>query len=133
MISCTGKIIQAVSLLVFTMLVSDPALAFRCKSKIVKDGMHEVQVLAICGEPTTVRHIGYTLKAYNLGWRSSYPGGLSTERVYPGYSNLHQEVVVTEYVYNFGPRKLMRRLIFEGGVLVRIESIGYGYIEKTRK
>jgi hypothetical protein len=40
-----------------------------------------------------------------------------------------QEVVVTEYVYNFGPRKLMRRLLFEGGVLVQIESLGYGYVE----
>jgi hypothetical protein len=39
-------------------------------------------------------------------------------------------VVVTEFVYNFGPRKLMRRLIFEGSVLVEIETIGYGYFEK---
>ena len=38
-----------------------------------------------------------------------------------------QEVVITEYVYNFGPRKFMRRLLFEGGILVSIEKIGYGY------
>ena len=56
-----------------------------------------------------VRRHGYTY------WRS------------PGFSHLATEVVVTEYVYNFGPRKLMRRLVFEGGVLVSIESIGYGY------
>lgn len=27
------------------------------------------------------------------------------------------------------PRKLMRRLVFGGGVLVSIESLGYGYRE----
>lgn len=43
---------------------------------------------------------------------------------------MHEEqVILTEYVYNFGPRKLMRRLIFEGGVLTSIEKIGYGYRE----
>jgi len=34
---------------------------------------------------------------------------------------------VTELVYNFGPRKLMRKLRFEGGLLTSIETIGYGY------
>ena len=133
MISRTRSFIAAGSLLVFAMLASDPAYAFRCKSKIVKDGMHEQQVIAICGEPTAVRHIGYALRGYNIGWHNRYPGGLNTGRTYPGYGNLVQEVVVTEYVYNFGPRKLMRRLIFEGGLLVNIETIGYGYIEKRRR
>jgi hypothetical protein len=37
--------------------------------------------------------------------------------------------MVTAYAYNFGPRKLMRRLVFEAGILVSIESLGYGYRE----
>jgi len=130
MISFTGKLFPAAALFVVTIMLAQPAHAFRCKSKLVKDGMHEQQVIAVCGEPTTARHLGYTIRAYNIGWRNSYPGGLSTGRTYPGYGNLHQQVVITEYIYNFGPRKLMRRLIFEGGVLVTIETIGYGYIEK---
>ena len=44
-----------------------------------------------------------------------------------------EEVALTEYVYNFGPRKLMRRLMFEGGVLVKIDTIGYGFREKKSK
>jgi len=130
MISPTGKIIPGAALFLIAMLVAQPAHAFRCKSKLVKDGMHELQVIAVCGKPTTARQIGSTLQAYNIGWRNRYQGGLSTGRTYPGYGNLYREVIVTEYVYNFGPRKLMRRLIFEGGVLVSIESIGYGYHEK---
>jgi hypothetical protein len=52
---------------------------------------------------------------------------------FPGYGRFVEEVALTEYVYNFGPRKLMRRLMFEGGVLVKIETIGYGYRETESK
>jgi hypothetical protein len=52
---------------------------------------------------------------------------------FPGYGHFTEEVALTEFVYNFGPRKLMRRLMFEGGVLVKIETIGYGYREKKSK
>lgn len=123
------NLFSVLGLLVVLSLATTPAHAFRCKSKIVKDGMHEQQVIAICGEPTTMRHLGYALRGVNFGYRSVYSGGL-TRGYYPGYTGISEEVVVTEYVYNFGPRKLMRRLVFEGGVLVRIETIGYGYIEK---
>lgn len=109
------------------MLVSESALALRCGNKLVRDGMHEQQVIAICGEPTTVRHLGYAVRGYDLG---HYRGRRSYR--YPYVRHLSREVAITEYVYNFGPRRLMRRLIFEGGILVDIESIGYGYLEKKR-
>ena len=63
---------------------------------------------------------------YDFRYRyHSSPGWSGYTR--PGYGHLTQEVIITEYVYNFGPRKFMQRLIFEGGVLERIETIGYGY------
>ena len=107
-------------------LASAPAHAFRCGSKIVIKDMHEAQVRRACGAPTTMRHIGRTVRNVNVPIVSHHGGW--TQRHFPGY-NFAQEVVVTEYVYNFGPRKLMRRLVFEGGVLVSIESLGYGYRE----
>ena len=131
MIFRIGKTYPTAVLLIVVLLATNPAHAFRCKSKLIMDGMHEQQVIAACGKPTTMRHLGYAVRGYNIGYRSSYPGGINTGRSYPGYGNLHQQVVITEYVYNFGPRKFMRRLIFEGGVLVTIESIGYGYLEKA--
>lgn len=118
--------------LLVLLFVAEPVHAFRCKSKIVTDGMHEQQVIAVCGQPTTRRTLGYTVRSLDYGWRQVYPGGLERRR-FPGYAQLSEEVIVTEYIYNFGPRKLMRRLIFEGGVLVSIETIGYGYIEKNRE
>ena len=117
-------------LLLVLVFAAEPAHAFRCKSKIVKDGMHEQQVIAACGEPTTRRTLGYTVRSLSYGWREVPAGGFERRR-FPGYAQLSEEVIVTEYIYNFGPRKLMRRLVFEGGVLVSIETIGYGYIEKS--
>ena len=108
-------------------LFATPAHAFRCGNKIVTKDMHEAQVRRACGAPATVRNIGRTLRNINIPIGSNYGGGWTT-RHFPGYG-FSQEVVITEYVYNFGPRKLMRRLLFEGGVLVSIETLGYGYRE----
>ena len=109
-------------------LVCMPAHAFRCGNRIVVKNMHEVEVLKACGEPTTMRHVGRTLRSINIPIERGLGGGWTT-RNFPGYG-VAQEVMVTEYVYNFGPRKLMRRLLFEGGILLSIESLGYGYREK---
>lgn len=115
------------AILLGLLLIATPAHAFRCGNKIVTKDMHEVQVRRACGEPTTMRHIGRTLRNINMPIESHYGGGW-TARHFPGYG-FSQEVEITEYVYNFGPRKLMRRLLFEGGVLVSVETLGYGYRE----
>ena len=120
------KILMTAATLLAALLIAEPAAAFRCGSKLVKDGMHEAQVVAACGQPTTRRNLGMAVRGYDLLYhRQLAPGWTEYRR--PGYGHLATEVIITEYVYNFGPRKLMRRLIFEGGVLVTIESIGYGY------
>ena len=110
------------------LLAGEDAHAFRCGSKLVRDGMHEQQVVARCGQPTTIRHLGRTIRAYDYFSHVRRHGYTYWRK--PGFSHFATEVVVTEYVYNFGPRKLMRRLVFEGGVLVLIETIGYGYHER---
>ena len=109
------------------MLASAPAHAFRCGNKIVTEDMHEAQVRAACGAPATMRIIGSAVRNVNVPIRR-IPGGGWTQQYYSGYAYA-QEVIITEYIYNFGPRKFMRRLLFEGGVLVSIESVGYGYKE----
>lgn len=121
-----SKIMAASAVLLLSLTFAEPAHAFRCGSKLVKDGMHEAQVVGVCGQPSTRRNIGMAVRSYNYrNHRSTSPGWSSSRN--SGYGYLAEEVIITEYVYNFGPRKLMRRLIFEGGVLVTIESIGYGY------
>ena len=118
--------LRATGVLIAALLATDAAHAFRCKNKIVRDGLHELQVIAICGEPTSRRHLGYAIRSIDYGWPGISGGGIRQRR-FPGVGYLSEEVAVTEFVYNFGPRKLMRQLIFEGGILVRIETLGYGY------
>lgn len=102
------------------MLVAAPAHAFRCGNKLVTEGMREADVIALCGEPASRRNLGYALRSYVDTRRGGLHSGIA-------YGHLTEEVLVTELVYNFGPRRLMRRLVFEGGWLAEIEQLGYGY------
>ena len=113
-------------------LTSTSAFGFRCGRKIVTEDMHEAQVIKACGSPTTARQLGYVVRGSYIPTHRSVSPGMNDNRL-PGYGYFTEEVIMTEYVYNFGPRKLMRRLIFEGGVLVKIETIGYGYRETKSK
>ncbi len=122
-----SKLFVLSGVLILALAVPETAHAFRCGSKLVKDGMHEVEVIAICGEPTSRRRLGYAIR--NIDIHSRYPAGPGwTVNRSPGYS-YPAEVMVTEFVYNLGPRKLMRRLTFEGGLLVNVETLGRGYHE----
>jgi hypothetical protein len=118
------------ALFVALTLCSAPAHAFRCGNKIVTEDMHEARVRAACGTPTTMRTIGRAVRNINVPIERVHGGGWS-QQYFPGYG-FAQEVIITEYVYNFGPRKLMRRLLFEGGILVSIETLGYGYKEEKQ-
>ena len=111
--------------LAVAMLLPESAAAFRCGSKLVRDGMHEVEVVAICGEPTTKRYLGYAIRSVDIRTRRPSVPGLTNSRSY----SYPVEVMVTEYVYNLGPQRLMRRLVFEGSVLVEVETLGRGYRE----
>jgi len=124
--------ILMILLTVVLLLTSMSAFGFRCGRKLVIKNMHEIQVQKACGAPTTSRHLGFALRDAYLPVRRSLSPGMTVES-FPGYGHYTQEVALTEYVYNFGPRKLMRRLLFEGGVLISIETIGYGYREKKSK
>ena len=123
------KILLVLSLACVFMLISDPAYALRCGSKLVKDGMDESRVIELCGEPVSRRRMGYVLRPYILKRPAGILGHHSTRHVYSGF---HEELMVTELVFNFGPRKLMRILRFEGGQLTSIRTAGYGYLKKDR-
>lgn len=124
--------ILAAAILPLLLIASTSAEAFRCGRKLVIVDMHEVQIRAVCGEPATQRHLGYVQRSVQFSGRHRLSNQLPTQHT---RSNAFytQELELTEYVYNFGPRRLMRRLLFEGGVLVKIETIGYGYHEKPSK
>jgi len=118
---------QRLLLLCLLTTLSTPALALRCGSKIVRNGDHQAKILNICGEPTAV-------KVHNI-YRSGIPAsgiritehdhGVSDELIVHNRSVI--EVVVEEWTYNFGPRKLMRVIRFENGFVTSVKRLGYGY------
>jgi hypothetical protein len=117
----------AFSLAIIFILASDPAYALRCGQRLIKEGMHESRVIELCGEPVSRRYLGYVLRPYILKLPASDLGTRSTRHVHSGF---HEELLVTELTFNFGPRKLMRVLRFEGGQLTSIRTAGYGYREQ---
>jgi len=108
------------------LLLCDSAHALRCGNKLVKEGMLEEHIKAICGEPSSTRTLGLVLRYYD-----PYEDGRGIGRYdrYYGYA-ARRELPVTEMVFNFGPHKLMRIMRFEGGRLVSIQTAGYGYREQ---
>lgn len=117
----------ALPLLAVLMLAPvDSAWALRCGNRVVKEGMHEARVIDLCGEPVSVHQLGYVLRPYIVKVPGGSFGHYGTRRVYGGY---HQEMPVTEMLFNFGPHRLMRLIRFEGGLVKSIRTAGYGYLE----
>ena len=122
----THKLAAVAGLFGLVLLLPETAAAFRCGNKLAREGMHELEVVAICGEPTSKRNLGYAVRSVDYRYYESAGPGWTISRT-PGYVSYPVEVMVTEYVYNLGPRKFMRRLVFENGLLVSIETLGRGY------
>jgi uncharacterized protein DUF2845 len=90
--------------------------SFRCGTKLLSDGDSSDKVEALCGPPTDIqrRTILQPPVYYNHGRRYYGSYGVS-------------EVTVEYWTYNLGPSKLMRRLRFEDGLLVDVETLSHGY------
>jgi hypothetical protein len=95
-----------------------PALAdsFRCGTKLMTDGDSMGKVEAHCGPPTDVQR------------REVLQRPVSWYRGRPYYTSFEPVLIPIEYwTYNLGPSKLMRRLKFEDGFLVDVETLNHGY------
>jgi hypothetical protein len=99
-------------------LASSPALAsMRCGSKVIDDGLTRSEVAARCGEPDEVITLRSVFRRPVL-WTGGRPYFIGEDYI---------EIPVESWIYNFGPHKLMHKVIFEGGYVVEIETLGYGY------
>lgn len=112
------------------LLAATPALAFRCGSRIVSEGDHYSKVLKYCGEPVGVQErVIYREGRTRPRFRVEGPNGLEYEREVLQYERSYVEVLVEEWTYNFGPRRLMQLVRFENGFVVNVDQLGYGYRE----
>ncbi|MCB1624968.1 MAG: DUF2845 domain-containing protein [Pseudomonadales bacterium] len=104
------------ALVAIALLAAAPAHAFRCGNKLVHEGDTRSEVAAKCGEPTEVSR--RSVWRQPIIWHRGRP-------FYVGDGLI--EIPVETWIYNLGPRKFMRRVRFEDGVVVEIETLGYGY------
>jgi hypothetical protein len=111
------------------LIACNDAWALRCDNRLVQEGMQEERVIELCGEPESVRHLGYVMRPYIMKVPAGGFGSHATRRVYSGF---HEELAVKEMLFNFGPHKLMRIIRFEGGRLTTINTAGYGHREKNK-
>lgn len=108
--------------LVFVVLGVSPASAMYCGVNVINEGLTKFEVLQRCGPPTYADTV-YESRLVTQNPTISRPlVGPGIAMPYPGW----REVPIDEWVYNFGPTQFMPQLIFEGGRLVEIRSLGYG-------
>jgi hypothetical protein len=96
-------LMRALLLLTLLGLAPSLAMAIRCGNQIIDKGTSSAEVAAFCGNPTQVNS----------------PTGVDS-------GDAHQ---IEIWTYNFGPNMLMERIEFRDGVVVDIQSLGYGFNE----
>lgn len=99
-------------------LLAAPAWAFRCGNRLVTEGDTQESVRARCGNPSEIRRRQLLRPA--VLWRHGRPFRVGNGPI---------EVTGESWIYNLGPNRFMRRVRFEDGVVVEIETLGYGYHE----
>ncbi len=120
-------------LLLTILFISEQTLALKCGNKLVDVGDYKYKVAAICGEPdyTETRTIQFPSQCrggeYYQGESQYYRNDYRYRNdYYPRFTNC-QYKTVDIWIYNFGPRKFMRELIFLSGIIREINTLDYGY------
>ncbi|MFQ5635323.1 MAG: DUF2845 domain-containing protein [Gammaproteobacteria bacterium] len=118
---------QRLTVVLAVLLTANPAFALRCAGKLINDGAPQIKVLKYCGDPDSVQvHSIYRggLPRHQVRRRRGFEADsrelLHADRAYV-------EIRVEEWTYNFGPRRLMRVIRFENGIVTSIRQLGYGY------
>ncbi|MCC6301634.1 MAG: DUF2845 domain-containing protein [Gammaproteobacteria bacterium] len=93
---------------VLALLASPAALAFRCGKVLVSEGDSKAEVLIKCGAPD-----------WKTQWSEDFVGG-----PYPFLSSEKER-----WLYNLGPQRFMRILLFEDGRLSAVNTGERGFSE----
>lgn len=106
-------LMRRTALLILVLLLASPhAFAMRCGNRLVTEGDQDFQVRDRCGDPF------WTDRYTNVEIIGAH-GPIEEQR----------EVQFDIWYYNFGPRQLLRQLIFRDGRLLREDTLGYGVDE----
>ncbi len=100
-------------------LGASSARAMSCQNRLVTVGDAPARVRALCGEPAslTARVEQRSVTVH----RRAASGVIVSETI-------SVTVTVERWVYDFGPQRFMRELVFEDGRLLAIHTLGYGTV-----
>jgi hypothetical protein len=96
------------------------AYALRCGTEVVSIRDPKIEVLRKCGDPVSI-------EAWTEQQVISSQHGHGRHRTV--FDDIIISVAVEEWLYNFGPHRLIYWLRFENGYLARMGTLGYGYLE----
>ena len=111
---------------VYTAPYASAAESFRCDGRIIKVGLLKAEVMAKCGEPS---HISKSTKTeYEYESRTEQRRGREGRAKEEVKRERGTETIINveEWLYNFGPKRFTRILVFEDNELVEIQTGGYG-------
>src|ERR1700690_2411464 len=99
-----------------------PSLLFaesiRCGSQLILKGNTSADLLEYCGKPTQVTRNG---TVNGLVGNTYTAGGILNQAT--------GDFAVETWTYDFGPNQLMERVRIENGIVVQIDSLGYGHAD----
>jgi hypothetical protein len=94
------------------------AYALRCGTELVSKGDPKVEVARKCGDPASIE-----------AWTDYQviPRQYGHDKHFVTLGDIVVSIAVEEWLYNFGPHRLIYWLRFENGHLIKIGTLGYGY------
>src|ERR1700722_7338291 len=107
------------SVAVLGLLLGPPLLfaeSIRCGSQLILKGSTSADLLEYCGKPTQVTRNG---TVNGLVGNTYTAGGILDQAT--------GDFQVETWTYDFGPNQLMQRVRIENGIVVQIDSLGYGH------
>jgi hypothetical protein len=116
--------------LIIALLSATNAWAMRCGNQLVNKGDSQASVLKYCGEPVqkSERYVlrSGTYPSQKSGININDESLISNDR---RYIYGRSEVLLEEWIYNFGPSKFMRLVRFANGIVEDVQTLEYGYRE----
>ena len=113
-------------LVVLLLIVNIPAHALRCDGKLIQEGDEQYRVIKLCGKPDYMqRRSEFRTRSVALTHRSL----LDIKREYALRGDSYEEteeILIEEWIYDFGRSRFSQKIHFENGEVVEIERLGYG-------
>lgn len=95
-----------------------------CKDRLVKLGSSQYDVSALCGPPDGMQQRS-EMRPVRRQVRVPCAAGMCLTVIDDAV-----QVLVEEWVYDFGTQRFLQYLTFEGGTLIRVKAGGYGHKEQ---